>query len=90
MDMLVLDPEEQHANIRKSLLSSTIVEIGFDKAVEQPVYEIKNDQLIIRMEDGSGRDYEYVFLIKGSTLIFDRTSSALPEGEEMEDGDVFE
>lgn len=90
MDMLVLEPEGQRASITKSMASSTI-ELDKDaEYMEQPVYEIKNDQLIIRMEDDLGRDYEYVFLIKGSTLIFDRTSSALPQGEEMEEGDVFE
>ena len=51
-------------------------------------YEIKNHTLLLKTDDG---EQEYLFAIRGETLVFDATgSSALPSFADIPDGAVFQ
>ncbi len=49
-------------------------------------YQIETDQLILKTDDGK---YEYIFLIKDNTLIFNKDESSSLQLGDIADGSVF-
>lgn len=59
-----------------------------DSYMPRGSYEIKNHTLLLKTDDG---EQEYLFAIRGETLVFDATgSSALPSFADIPDGAVFQ
>ena len=59
-----------------------------DSYMPRGSYEIKYHTLLLKTDDG---EQEYLFAIRGETLVFDATgSSALPSFADIPDGAVFQ